>query len=563
MTEDTAFLQETLLFLLAAVIVVPIFQRLRSSLVLGYLAAGVMIGPDVLGLVALSGPARHLAELGVVFLLFAVGLELTWERLWQNRSQMFGLGIAQVLVTTAAIAGAGLLVGLPLAAAVIVGGGLALSSTAVVIELLSERGELNTQRGRRAIAVLLMQDLAVVPMLALVSVISVEDGSAVPELLWTLGKAFLALVAVVFLGRLVLRPVFHVIAIGRNNELFVAVTLTLLLGMSFVTATLGLSLAMGGFLAGVLLAETEYRRQVAVDIRPFRGLLLGLFFMTVGIGLDLGVVADSLFEVCGIALGLMVIKSGTIFVLCRIGRIPGGRAVDTGLLLAGAGEFGFVIFALAGMQGLLDTYEVSVLAAAIAVSMVCTPFLAAFGSHFNARFDARHADRPEDIRAQTAELADHVIVVGFGRVGLSVAKALQSASIPYDGVDYDLHRVALAKSKGHQIFFGDAGQLGILEALGIARARAIVIMIDNRVAVEQIVHLIHRKFPDIEILVRARDTAHMEELAAAGAGTIVHETYELSLHLGEAVLRKFDVSEDRIHDILDAHRADDYQLLRG
>ncbi len=559
--HDQSFLGATLIFLFAAVLVAPVFQRLRSSLVLGYLVAGVFIGPGALGLVSDSPTVRGIAEFGVVFLLFTVGLELSVERLRLIRNLIFGLGTLQVVVTAAVIAAAAWAAGFPGTTAIIVGGGLALSSTAVVLQLMSERGELATRRGRLVFAILLLQDLAVVPLLALVPAFAGAGDGMAMSLLWTVGKAVLALGVVAIIGRTVLRPAFRTIAVGRSPELFAAVTLAVLLGMSWLTSTMGLSLALGGFLAGLLLAETEYRHQVEADIQPFRGLLLGLFFMTVGIGLDLQAIADSLLLVVGIVAGLIVVKGAVIFVLCRASKVPPETSANAALILGQAGEFGFALFALAAGYGLLEPRDATILAAVIALSMALTPLLAVAGNRLHRAIEAKRADRPADMAAETGDMKEHVIVAGFGRVGQSVVKALAAAGIPYVAVEFEPTRVAEARARGLSVYYGDASRVEVLEALGVARARAAVIILDNAIAAERAVVLLHERYPRLGIFVRARDNAQKRRLTDAGASGIVHETYELSLQLGEAVLRNYGTPDDRIRDIVRELRADDYAQL--
>tara|TARA_R110002072_G_scaffold35177_26_gene104426 strand:+ start:671 stop:2416 length:1746 start_codon:yes stop_codon:yes gene_type:complete len=559
--HDASFLSETLIFLIAAVVVAPIFQRLRSSLVLGYLVAGVIIGPGALGLISGSEQVHNIAELGVVFLLFTIGLELSVDRLKVIRNQIFGVGTAQVVVTSIVIAAVAWSVGFSLETSVIIGGGLALSSTAVVLQLLSERGELSSRRGRLTFAILLLQDLAVVPLLALVPAFAGEGEGTVMALLWTLGKALLLLAGVAIFGRFVVRPLFRAVAVGRSSELFAAVTLAVLLGMAWLTGTFGLSLAIGGFLAGLLLAETEYRHQVAADIQPFRGLLLGLFFMTVGISLDLGIIFENTLLVLGLLAGLIVLKTAITLVLCRISGVSTAVSLNTALVLGQAGEFGFVLFALAGGFGLLEPREATILSAVIALSMALTPGLAWLGNRSHKRLEAHLADKQEDMRSESADMKDHVIIAGFGRVGQSVVKTLSSAGIPYVAVEFEPTRVAEARAQGLSVYYGDASRVEVLEALGADRARAAVIILDNATAAERVVNLLHRRFPKLNIYVRARDNAHKRRLATAGASGIVHETYELSLQLGETVLRGYGTPDDRIQEIIRDHRADDYALL--
>lgn len=559
--HDASFLSETLIFLIAAVVVAPVFQRLRSSLVLGYLVAGVIIGPGVLGLISGSKQVHNIAELGVVFLLFTIGLELSVDRLKVIRNQIFGVGTAQVVVTAVIVAAIAYSVGFSLQTSVIIGGGLALSSTAVVLQLLSERGELASRRGRLTFAILLLQDLAVVPLLALVPAFAGEGDDTVTALLWTLGKALLLLAGVAIFGRFVVRPLFRAVAVGRSSELFAAVTLAVLLGMAWLTGTFGLSLAIGGFLAGLLLAETEYRHQVAADIQPFRGLLLGLFFMTVGISLDLRIIFENALLVFALLVGLIVLKTAITMVLCRISGVSSAISLNTALVLSQAGEFGFVLFTLAGGFGLLEPREATILTGVIGLSMALTPGLAWLGNLLHTRIEATHADKREDMRSESADMKDHVIIAGFGRVGQSVVKTLSAAGIPYVAVEFEPTRVAEARAQGLSVYYGDASRVEVLEALGADRARAAVIILDNATAAERVVNLLHRRFPKLHIFVRARDNAHKRRLAGAGASGIVHETYELSLQLGETVLRGYGTPDEQIQEIIRDHRADDYALL--
>ncbi len=559
--HDPTLLAEILIFLVAAVAVASVLQRLRSSLVVGYLVAGVVIGPEVLGLVSETPTVRGLAELGVVFLLFTIGLELSVERLRVIRNQIFGLGTAQVALTGATVGGIALAAGFPFAFAVVVGAGLALSSTAIVAQLLSERGQTTTRHGRLAFAILLLQDLAVVPLLALVAALAADGRETGASVLLSLGTAVLALAGVAVAGRLVLRPLLRLFAVGHRPELFAAVTLVVLLGMSWLTASLGLSLAIGGFLAGVLLAETEYRHQVAADIKPFLGLLLGLFFMTVGLGLSLRTIVDHAPTVLALVLGLFVLKGAIIHGLCRVSGISSGMSAGTAFLLGGAGEFGFVIFAMAFDHGILGPRDSSVLAAVIVASMALTPLAFSIGRRLRARLDTRPADDGEQMHSETVDLTNHVVIAGFGRVGLSLSRTLAAAEIPYVAIEFQPARVEAARAGGLPVYYGDAGRLEVLEAAGIARARAAVIILDDADATERTVHLLHGRHPHLAVHARARDNDHMRRLAAAGARDVVHETYEMSLQIGETVLREYGTGEDRIHGIIDAHRRHEYALL--
>ncbi len=555
------FLVDVLIFLAAAVVAAPIFHRLRSSLVLGYLVAGIAIGPHGFALIEDSATTRGLAELGVVFLLFTVGLELSIERLRVIRSYILGLGTTQVAVSGVAITTAAVLAGLKMEAAIVIGAALALSSTAVVLQLLSERGEMASRVGRISVAILLLQDLAVVPFLALTPSLAESGTSLILSVPWTMLQAALVVAAMVAVGRLVLRPVLRTFAVGRSPEMFAAVTLLVLLGMSWATSRLGLSSAIGGFLAGLLLAETEFRHQVAADIAPFRGLLLGLFFMTVGMGLDIGLAVANVGLVVGLAILLVFSKAAVTAVLCRIGGQPWGPSVHVGLLLSQGGEFGFIMFTLAISAGILAPGIGDILIAVVALTMAATPALAALGARLDRRLGSRAAQRVADIAEDVHDLKDHVIIAGFGRVGQSVGKTLAAADIPYVAVEAEPTRVAEARAQGLPVFYGDATRTDMLVALGARRARAAVVILDNADAAERAVHQLHRHHPALHIFVRARDNRHRRRLEAAGATGIVHETYEMSLQLGGNVLRRLGTAEDKVTEIIQEHRAEDYARL--
>jgi len=436
-----------------------------------------------------------------------------------------------------------------------------LSSTAIVIQLLSERGEIASRVGRIAVAILLLQDLAVVPLLALVPALAGDQ----VVLSWSLARPILeavaAVIAIFVLGRLVLRPILRAVAIGRSPELFAAVTLLILLGTAWATSVVGLSLAIGGFMAGLLLAETEYRHQVAADIAPFRGLLLGLFFMTVGMGLDIRVAVDTPGALVLIVVALVVVKALIVTALCRVAGNPPGTSLHVGLVLAQGGEFAFIMFAIAMGLGILDRDIGGLLVVAVALSMALSPLLAHAGRRIGDRLRVMAAQAGSLDEDAVSDLKDHVIIAGYGRVGQSVAKTLTAAEIPFVGLEYEPTRVSECRAHGHSVFFGDASRPEVMRAVGADRARAAVVTMDDPAAAERAVHLLHQHFPALHIFVRARDGEHQKMLEAAGATGIVHETFEMSLQLGGSVLRRLGTADDKIQDIILAHRAEDYARL--
>lgn len=551
---------DVLILLGAAVLVVSVVQRLHVSPVIGYLMAGVFIGPSGFGAVGEPQGVRHLAEYGVVFLLFAIGLELSLQRLWVMRRYVFGLGAAQVALTASAIALLTWGLGASPATAAIVGGGLALSSTAVTIQLLVERGETASRFGRATIAVLLLQDIAVVPLLVLVPLLAGDSSSLAVSLGFAVLKASVALIAIVLLGRLVLRPVLRTAAAGRNPDIFAAATLLIVLGTAAATALAGLSLPLGAFLAGLLIAETEFRHQVDAEIRSFRGLLLGLFFMTVGMSLDLKLLAADWSAIGILFVALLVGKSLIIALLARAFALPWPTAGRIGLALAEGGEFAFVVFSAAIAVGVLDHRLGQLLLAVVVLTLMTTPFLAAAGARLEMRF-ARHPEEADLANVETGDLVDHVVIAGFGRVGQTVASLLTSAGIGWVAVDRDMALVTAARQHHQPVYFGDASRPAMLQSIGTERARAAVVTLDQAELAERAVEAVQRVRPGLPVVARARDVLHAERLEHVGASEVVMETLEASLQLASKTLRSADAEVEVVAAAISAFREDDSRLL--
>jgi CPA2 family monovalent cation:H+ antiporter-2 len=560
--NDSEILYDVLIFLVAAIVVVPAFRRLRTSPVLGYLAAGILVGPHGLAVIRDSESAHTLAEFGVVFLLFMIGLELSVERLRALSRYVFGLGALQVTVTGCLVGGVAWALGADKEAAIIIGSGLALSSTAFVLQLLVERGERATPHGNISFAVLLFQDLAIVPLLMLVTLLGEGEGSFLTVMGFAVAKAILALVLVVGGGRLILRPVYRIIAETRSSELFVATTLLVVLGTGWLMSLVGISMVLGAFLAGLLLSETEYRHQVEADIRPFRGILLGLFFITVGMSIDIALIQSELAQIALIVIGLMVGKSIVTAALCRGFGVPVGVSVRAGLLLSQGGEFGFILFLTANGLGLLATETTQILLASVTLTMVATPVMAYVGGQFSSFLERREKISVAGVEQMEEDLHDHVLIAGFGRVGQTVAKILSAGGISYVALDMDSTRIAACRAKGIPVFFGDASQIEILNSTGARRARGAVVTIDRPATADLIVAALHEFFPDLPVFVRARDLLHGRRLEAEGATQAVPETLEASLQLGAIAMTSMGVRSDEVMGIMQEFRKDDYANLR-
>jgi CPA2 family monovalent cation:H+ antiporter-2 len=474
---------------------------------------------------------------------------------------VFGLGALQVIATAAAIALAAHALGARPAAAFVIGGGLALSSTAFVLQLMVERGEQVTRFGRTTFAILLFQDLAVVPLLAIVSVLGQTQPAPWVALGFAGLKAVVALVLIIALGRLVLRPVFRMVAAARSPELFVSATLLAVLGTGWLTAQGGLSLPLGAFLAGLLLSETEYRHQVEADIRPFRGLLVGLFFLTVGLSIDLALVAASWPTVLALLGALLIGKSAILLLLCLLFRETLAVALRIALLLAQGGEFAFVLFAAAQSRGILDPPTAQVLVATVALSMAVTPVLAALGRAIAQRLQHRPGTDLAALQAEAESHADHVVIAGFGRVGQTVAKVLEAAGIPYVALDLDHARVTRCRARGLPAFYGDASRVDVLSAAGAGRARAAVLTMDHPASIDRAVAALHQHFPELRIFVRGRDPHHGRRLAQSGATAVVPEAVEASLQLGGIVLTAVGASGEDTAQIIAQFRQGDYAGL--
>ncbi|WP_421706605.1 monovalent cation:proton antiporter-2 (CPA2) family protein [Algihabitans sp.] len=560
--HDLSYLHDILYFLLAAVVIVPLARQLRSSPVLGYLAAGVVIGPSLLGLIEDTESTLILAEFGIVFLLFAIGLELSVERLKVLKRYVFGLGTTQVVVTAAVIALVLIALGLPTAAALVIGGGLALSSTAFVLQMLVERAELAARFGRVAFSILLLQDLAIVPLLALVPLLGAEGSSVLLALGLAAIKATAAVGLTLLAGRFLLRPVYRVVAKTRSTELFVATTLLVLLGTGYLMVQAGVSMALGAFLAGLLLSGTEYRHQVEADIRPFRGLLLGLFFMAVGLQIDLGLIAEHAVTVVLAVVALMLGKALVIYGLCRAFGLPDEIAVRVGPLLAQGGEFGFVLVGGGMVVGVVPQVTGQLALAVVAMTMVLTPLSAWIGQSLSQRIARRQATRGDlpDIAEEVEDLQDHVVIAGFGRVGQTIAQVLAEAHVPYVGLDLDHDRVRHCRGLDLPVYYGDASQVDVLHTAGLEQAKAAVITLDNPEAASHTVAALRERAPEIPIFVRARDLGHRNELEAQGATAVVPETIEASLQLGGIVLGALGAG-DSATTIMEDYRRENYAKL--
>ena len=569
------FLREVVVFLAIAAILVPLFQHARISPVLGFLVAGVAVGPHGLGAFVTQvhwlsyvtftdvDSIAVLAEFGIVFLLFLIGLELSLGRLWSMRKLVLGLGSSQVAVTGLVIGGIAWAWGNSTNAAILIGASFALSSTAVVVEELVQRRELATRVGRASFSVLLLQDLAVVPILILVGAFGdASGGSLLAALAKGFGVAAAAAAAIYVLGRIVLRPLFRLAASARAPEFFVAITLLTAIGASAATGAAGLSLALGAFLAGVLLSETEFRHQIEVDIQPFKGLLMGLFFLTVGMGINLATLADSGFLIVASVLGLLVLKTVLTTGLARAFGLPFSCAAHAGLLLGQAGEFGLLVVGLSMAGGIIEPGAGQFLLLVAALSMMLTPGLAVLGARVSTYLE-RNSSAPSlgPSPDEIAEIGGHVVIAGYGRVGRAIAELLREERIDYVALDMDAMLVSRLRAREEPVFFGDGRRTDVLAKVGADRASAIVLTLDEEREAEEAVRDIRARWPDIPIYARSRDLEHAAELEKAGATRTIPELAESSLQMGAFVLMGLGIPMDAVNTVCDRVRDRGYEGL--
>ncbi len=557
-----AFLPEAVVYLGASVVLVPLFIRARLGAVLGYLAAGIIIGPSLLGLVTNPEQVFQFAEFGIVLLLFVIGLELQPSRLWALRRDIFGLGAAQVILCGLALTGLVLaLTNLSWQAALVVGLPLGLSSTALVMQLLNERNIAGTAFGERSFSMLLFQDLAIVPLLTVVGALSrVPDPNALPG--WQMAAMTVgALGFLVLVGRYVLPWVFRIIGTLGAREAFVAAALLSVLGSALLMASLGLSMALGAFVAGVMLAESPYRHALEADIEPFRGLLLGLFFVAIGMTLDLTVVRDQWAMVIALVAGVMAVKTLVIWGLSRGFGTGTLRGFQMGLLLAQGGEFGFVLFAEAE-RGLLISHQAAQLfGAVVTVSMALTPLIFLAASRLKPRaVVTADPDGPET--ASHSDGADgRAVIVGSGRFGQVVSQMLRGRGIEVTAIDLDAELIEVSQRFGVKVYFGDGRRIDILRAAGIERARLLVFAIDGAWNPDVTLAPIRAQWPDLPVLARAYDRTHWLALRRAGVETVVRETFDSGVHMGREALGVFGTPPEIIDAIEAEYRRRDTERL--
>lgn len=567
---DNAFLQQTFVFLAAAIVLVPLARKLGLGSVLGYLVAGAVIGPFGLKLFGDPEAVMQAAEFGVVIMLFLIGLELQPMILWQMRRSIIGVGGAQVLLTGLALMGVALLFGLDWHMAAAVGFVLALSSTAIVMQTLRERALIETQAGRSSFAVLLFQDIAVIPMLALFPLLATlapteSTGHSEAALLahappWLRVLATLAAVgALVLAGRFIMRPIFRIVARARMQELFTATALVIVVGATLLMEAVSLSPALGAFIAGVMLADSEFRHEIEGDIEPFRGLLLGLFFVSVGACVNFALFMTQPWLILGLALGLIVVKAAVLYGVQRLFRQDRAESVTVALALAQGGEFAFVLCAFAQGEGVLPASIIDPLIVVVAISMAVTPLLFILAERIAGRLVSPVGTRLEEAIESNKP---HAIIAGYGRVGQTAGRLLNANGYRTSVLDHDIEQVEVLREFGRKVNYGDASRVDLLRAAGAEEASIIIIAIDDQAKALQLVDTVRRHFPKLQIIARAFDRRHAYEFLAKNVEIVERETFESSVRLGAKALVSLGYAPFKAEKAAELFRKYDERLLR-
>jgi CPA2 family monovalent cation:H+ antiporter-2 len=551
---------EIVILLGLAITILAFFRRLNLSPVLGYMAVGILIGNHGLDVIKDVESVRHFAEYGVVFLLFSIGMELTFDRLREMRLHVFGFGTLQVLLCAGILGGITYLMTGYLVPSFVIGFIISLSSSAVVLQVLADRGEQATQHGRLSLAALILQDLAFVPLLIVIPLLADKDANVLLSIGEAILHATVALVLIFIVGKKFLGPLYRMIASLRSQELFISTTLLILLGSAWFTQSYGLSLALGAFVAGLLVAETEYRTQVETDLKPFKGLLMGLFFISVGMTLDLDVLQNNVWMILTITATITVCKTFVIYALARAFGFRRSCSIKTGMILAQSSEFAFILLALALTHGIVDSETKQIFIVTVAVSMAITPLLAALSAEVARRIDITnpvHFDS-EDIEMEVSDIGNHVIVVGFDNVGKTTCDLLNYKEIPYVILEDDPRSVHFGRKNGYPIFFGQCSQADNVEKLGLDRARMVAIVNPDPKETTALVKSLKKKHPEIYILARAKDRYHANDLKELGANIVIAENFESSLMIGNFILSSVGVSSAELEDAIDRFREKEY-----
>ena len=556
--NDYFTLPDVLTILLFAIFVVLIFKRIKLSPVIGYIFTGAIIGPFGLQLTGYNDVTKSLAEFGVVFLLFSIGLELTLERLLAMKHLIFGLGLLQFVLSTAVIGTISFLITEQLTLSIIIGASLALSSTAIILKLLSETHQANTKTGKISLSILLLQDLAVIPLFVLIPLLNNPDISWSNVVFDMSIKSIIAILAIILFGRFFLKPILHVIAASKYNDIFVAAILLVVLSAAWVTKEMGLSLAFGAFMAGVMIAETQYQLKTKATIAPFKGLFLGFFFITeIGMHFDIMLIIENFALIALLTFALITLKVILTTIICLAFRNKIGVSLNSALLISQTGEFAFILFELASKQGIMDNMTFQNLSLVVGLSMAVTPFLASIGKKIEHSHNKKKYNKLKEADIPNAE--NKVIIAGFGRVGKTVAKILDKENVSYIAIDYDASLVSTHFKKKTPIYFGNIFNMDLLKSIEVDQSTTIVLALSDHKLLNKSVKTLKHHFPDTTLIVRAVDMEHAQKIKNLGAEIIVPEMQELGLQMSKRLLNVIGQDEETINKTIALFREKELQ----
>lgn len=561
--HDISYLRDILILLFASVLIVVIFKQLGLSPALGYLVAGAAIGPFGFGVLSSAETTKSIAELGVVFLLFAIGLELTFSRLMAMRKYVLGFGGLQVVITSAIIS---LICNkffhLTPESSIVIGSALSLSSTAIVMQVITENGEQSTRVGRLSFSILLMQDLAVIPILVLFPLLTKSDLNLTAALGGALIDAIIAMAIIFAIGRLLLRPIYRLIAEAKSEVLFLSFTLIVILGSAYLSNYMGLSFALGAFVAGLMVAETEYKYRVEDEILSLQSLLMGLFFMTIGMSFDFDLLIKSFHLIVAVSVILIIIKALIVIALCKLFRFPLAPSIHTGLLLSQGGEFAFVVFVMAVQQKFMDVDLSQFLMTVVTFTMALTPLLGSAGRRIKARLYTKEVLRNNKLKREIGDISKHVIIVGFSKIGRIVAYILRSRGISYIVLENNHRVVRIEKNNGYNIYYGDAMNADILRYIGVERSESIVVAMEDEIACMKITRFIHENFPNISVITKSETINNADRFKKVGASFVVSKNLETGLQLSSAALASAGVNNSEINNALTAFREINLEVMK-
>jgi len=561
--HDISYLNDIITLLVASIVVVVIFRQIGLSPALGYLIAGAIIGPFGMQYVQSTQSTKSIAELGIVFMLFAIGLELTFARLSTIRKYVFGFGTLQIVLTSSVITYiCYYFFKIPIEGAIIISCALAMSSTAIVMQVIAENGEQSTRVGRLSFSILLMQDLAVIPILVLLPLLSKANLNVFNALGGALFNAIIALLIIFPVGSLLLKPFFRIIAHTQNEVLFLSFTLLIVLGSALLCHKLGLSFALGAFIAGLMVAETEYRYRVEEEILSLKSLLMGLFFMTIGMSFDTNLLLEALLQIIEITFGLIALKAFIIIILCRIFRFPLAPAIHTGLLLSQGGEFSFVVLLVAVQEKLIDDQLSQILMTAITFSMALTPLLAIIGRKIKGQIYIKEILRDNKLKREIGDISKHVIIIGFSKVSRIIAYILRKRKINYLILENNHRVVRIEKKNGFNIYYGDPMNIEILNYIGTPKAESVIIGLDDEIACIKITRFIHQNFPTVAVITKSETFNNADRFKKVGASYVVSKNLETGLQLSQAALASSGLKTTEINDIINSFRDINNEALK-